>query len=195
MRFLLRLSNKGKYTPADQKKLTTRAYETVRSLGADIGNLRVSSSAVEFDLLLDSKESLNEALKALEREIGPILTMRELDVETTAHVGSEDAISLGLKLFNEERYWESHEALEIAWRRFSESEKEVLQGIILVAAALVHLQKNDPEVALSVLQRAYGKLAASQRKQFGVDIAALKQKIASMLSSGHPTFFTIETEG
>jgi hypothetical protein len=192
MRFLLRLSNKGKYTPADRKRLTTAAYEAVRGLGADIGNLRVSTSAVEFDLLLQSKELFDEALKVLENEIGPMLTMRELDVETTAHIGSEDAIRLGVKLFNEERYWESHEALEIAWRRFTGVEKEVLQGIILIAAALVHLQKNEPEVALSVLQRGYGKLSASQGMKFGVDIAAMKQKIASMLSSGRPGFFTIE---
>jgi hypothetical protein len=194
MRFLLRLSNKGNYRPEDRKRLSTAAYETVRGLGADIGNLRVSSSAVEFDLLLDSKESLDEAVKVLEKEIGPMLTMRELDVETTAHVGSEDAIRLGLRLFNEERYWESHEALEIAWRRFTGVEKEVLQGIILIAAALVHLQKNEPDVALSVLLRGYGKLAASQGKQFGVDMVGLKHKVAAMISSDHPSFFTIETQ-
>ena len=195
MRFLIRLSNKGKYTPADRKRLTTAAYEAVRGLGADVGNLRVSSSAVEFDLLLDSKESMDNAVKVLEKEIGAALTVRELDIESTAQVGSEDAIRLGLKLFNDERYWESHEALEIAWRRFTGPEKEVLQGIILTAAALVHLQKNEPDVALSVLQRGYAKLAVSQGTHFGVDISALKREIDSMLSSGHPIFFKIVAWG
>lgn len=194
MRFLIRLSNNGKYTPVDRKRLTTTSYEAVRGLGADIGNLRVSSSAVEFDLLLDSKESLDKAVKVLAKEMGSTLTIRELDTESTAQVGSDEAIRLGLKLFNEERYWESHEALEIAWRRFTGPEKEVLQGIILIAAALVHLQKAEPDVALSVLQRGYRKLAVSEGTHFGVDISALKREITSMLSSGHSVFFKIEAE-
>ncbi len=193
MRFLIRLSNGGKYGPADRKKLTTSAYEAVREFGGDIGNLRVSSTAVEFDLLLDSKESLDGAIKALEHRVGSVLTIRELDVETTGHVPSEDAIKLGLSLFNEERHWESHEALEIAWRRFTGPEKDVLQGIILIAAALVHLQKDEHDVALSVLRRGYEKLAAGQGTHFGVDISGLKRTLASMLSPGHPVFFKIET--
>jgi len=192
MRFLIRLSNKDRHTPQDRKKLSTAAYEAVRGLGADVGNLRVSSSAVELDILLDSKDSMDDAVKALEKQIGPTLTIRELDTETTAQVGSEEAIRLGLKLFNEERYWESHEALEIAWRRFTGPEKEVLQGIILIAAALVHLQKNEPDVALSVLQRGEEKLAANQGTHFGVNVPALRRKVAAVLSSGQPIFIKIE---
>jgi tetratricopeptide (TPR) repeat protein len=194
MRFLIRLSNKGKYIPADRKKLTTAAYEAVHSVGANVGNLRISSTAVELDLLLDSKASLEKALSALEKEIGPSLTIRELDIDTGSPVNNEEAIRLGLALFNEERYWESHEALEIAWRRLAGIEKDILQGIILIAAALVHLQKNEPEVARSILQRANAKLAEHNGVHFGVNIRKLEQQLASMISTGHPEFFKIENK-
>src|SRR5208337_4628596 len=173
MRFLVRLSNEREYVPADRHRLTSLAYEAVRPLGGDIGNLRISSSAVELDLLIDSKANSDRAVQALEDEIGSLVTIRELDVET-ALMENAEAVKLGLALFNEERYWESHEALEAAWRRSSGSEKEILQGIILLAAALVHLQKDEHDITLSVMKRGYEKLAEHRGEHFRVDISALK---------------------
>jgi hypothetical protein len=191
MRFLVRLSNGRKYVPADRHRLTSLAYEAVRALGGDIGNLRISSSAVELDLLIDSKANLDKAVQALGDKIGSLLTIRELDVETVIMENAE-AIKLGLALFDEERYWESHEALEAAWRRSSGSEKEVLQGFILLAAALVHLQKNEQDITLSVMKRAYEKLEKYRSEHFGIDLSALNEKVMAIILSGQPAFFKIE---
>ena len=192
MRYLVRLQNEGKYRPLDQKRLTSLTYEAVRGLAGDIGNLRVSSSAVELDLLLDSNTNLEKAVQTLEGKIGPLITMKQLDIENPP-VENEEAVKLGLALFNEERFWESHEALEFAWRRLEGPEKEILQGIILLAASLVHLQKNEEAVALSVMKRGYDKLAQHRGEHFGVDVAALKESVARMLSAGKPVFFKIDT--
>ena len=35
-------------------------------------------------------------------------------------------------LFNDERYWEAHENLEYVWKNATGTEKEILNGIILV---------------------------------------------------------------
>ena len=191
MRFLVRLSNERKYVPADRYGLTSLAYDAVQSLGGDIGNLRISTSAVEFDLLIDSKTNLDKAVQALRGKFGSLLTLRELDVETSTMENAE-AVKLGLVLFNDERYWESHEALETAWRRSGGSEKEVLQGIILLAAALVHLQKSEQDITLSVMKRAYEKLEKYHDELFGIDISALKEKIMAMILSGQPAYFKIE---
>jgi hypothetical protein len=191
MRFLIRLSNGQNYSPVDRGRLTTIAYDAVRVLGGDIGNLRISSSAIELDLLIPSRTNLDRAVKALESKIGSVLLVRQLDVEALRMENAE-AVKLGLALFNEERYWESHEALEAAWRQVGGPEKEILQGIILIAAAFVHLQKNERDVALSVIKRAYDKLAQHQGVRFGVNISALKEGIHGMLVSGQPAFFKIE---
>jgi hypothetical protein len=193
MRFLVRLSNPRKYAPADSRRLTSLAYEAVRRFGGDIGNLRVSNSAVELDLILDSKTNLDKAIMSLEGSIGPSLTLKQLDVASPP-VGNKEAIKLGLDLFNEERYWESHESLELVWRRSTGSEKEILQGIILLAVALVHLQKNEFDVTLSVMERAYGKLAAYDGEYFGISISILKEQVAGMLSSRQPEFLKIEAK-
>jgi hypothetical protein len=191
MRFLVRLSNERKYVPADRHRSTSLAYEAVRSLGGDIGNLRISRSAVELDLLIESKANLDRAVQALQDTIGSLVTIRELDVET-ALMENTEAVKLGLALFNEERYWESHEALEAAWRKSSGSEKEILQGIILIAAALVHLQESEQDITLSVMKRAYEKLEKYDNEHFGINLSPLKEKVMGMISSGQPAFFKIE---
>ena len=192
-RFLVRLANESKASPAEKRQLTKISYEAVHPFGADVGNLRVSAKAVELDLLLDTEKFLQESLKTLEGKIGPILTLRQLDIRTPP-IEKAEAVRSGLDLFNEERYWESHEALESAWRGTTGEEKEILQGLILIAAALVHWQKNEKDVALSVMKRALDKLAAHSGDYFGIDIAALKSKVNELLAAGQPEFFRIESK-
>ncbi len=193
MRFLVRLANRKGVTPAARKKLSKAAYDAVRGFGADVGNLRVSSSAIEFDLLLDSEDELRNSLKVLEEKMGSLLTLRKLDVQTPP-ISNEEAIALGFDLFNEERYWESHEALESAWRKAEGTEKEVLQGLILLAAALVHWQKNEKQVTLNVMKRAHDKLTSHRMEYFGVDIDSLNSKLEEMLSSGTPEFLKLASQ-
>jgi hypothetical protein len=190
MRFLIRLSNGTKYTPKDARELTLQAYGAVKEFGGDVGNLRVSSSAVELDLLLESKANLQAATQALENKLGPLLTLRELDIPGPQMEAGE-AIREGIQLFNEERFWESHEALESAWLRASGTDKEILQGVILLAAALVHLQKNEIEVTLSVMGRAQSKLASYHSEHFGINIDDLRDSVSGMISGEHPDFLRI----
>jgi len=190
MRFLVRLANRHGTSPADRKRLSKAAYEAVRRFGADVGNLRVSSSAIEFDLLLESEKKLQESLKLLEGQMGALLTLRKLDVPSPP-IPDQEAIRLGLDLFNEERYWESHEALESAWRETEGDEKEILQGLILLAAALVHWQKNEKQVTLSVMKRAFEKLVPHPEEHFGIDMAALTDTLSRMLDSGEPEFLKL----
>jgi hypothetical protein len=193
MRFLVRLANESKHTPKDVRALSSLSYQAVKEFHGDVGNVRVSSAAVELDLLLESKDNLEAATSALERTLGHLLTVRELDIPV-AEMGTGEAIRQGIELFNEERYWESHEALELAWRRESGREKEILQGIILLAAALVHLQKNEVDVALSVMKRTHDKLIDSVRECFGMDIGSLRDQVSSMLAVGRPDLLKLEVK-
>ena len=191
MRFLVRVVNRGGASAAERKQLVKSAYEAVRSFGADVGNLRVSTVAVEFDLLLDSEDKLGDSLKGIEGKIGPLLTLRKLDVGSPP-IEKTEAIRLGLGLFDEERYWESHEAFESAWKQAEGDEKEILQALILIAASLVHLQKNEKQVTLSVMKRARDKLARYQTEYSGIDLVALTNELDGILSADNTRFFKLK---
>ena len=191
MRYLIRLKNDIGAVPGDRRSLSRLAYDSVKGLGEDIGNLRISASAVELDLLLNSSENLKPAIKILESKIGPSLTIRQLDTDMPK-MEKGAALRMGIDLFNQERYWESHEALESVWLTAIGREKELLQGLILAAAALVHLQKGEDDVALSILSRASEKFRNDNGSYSGIDISKLEKIISSMLSSYKPAVFKIE---
>ena len=191
MRYLIRLKNDIGAVPGDRRSLSRLAYDSVKGLGEDIGNLRISASAVELDLLLNSSENLKPAIKILESKIGPSLTIRQLDTDMPK-MEKGAALRMGIDLFNQERYWESHEALESVWLTAIGREKELLQGLILAAAALVHLQKGEDDVALSILSRAHEKFRNDNGSYSGIDISKLEKIISSMLSSYKPAVFKIE---
>lgn len=190
MRFLLRLDNSGRYSPKDCGGLSKKAFEVVSSFEADIGNLRVSSCAVEFDLLLTNENNLQGAIGALESSIGRLLTLRKLGVRTPA-LGKAEVMKLGLDLFNEERYWESHEALEEVWRTATGVEKEILHAFILLAASLVHLQKNEPDLAVSIMKRARAVLVGSHGRYAGIELDELAATLSRMVDENSPKFFKI----
>ena len=117
----------------------------------------MSSYAVEFDLLINSKEAMEQAVSLLVRNLGDLLTVRELDRPSLQN--SEESIRAGISMFNMGRYWENHESFEAVWLSASGRDREVLQGIILLAVALVYLQKDEAKVALSIMRRADAKAA------------------------------------
>jgi hypothetical protein len=189
MRFLVRLKNTHGFTPRDAKALTKNAYDRIRILNADVGNLRVSPTAIEFDILTPSKEVFERCLTKLVEGLGQILTVRELDISAQASA-SALAVKDGITLFNEERYWESHESLEVAWKTATGVEREILQGIILLAASLVHLQKDESDIALSIMNRANAKLP-QQGVSYGIDLTELKQRLSKLLSENRPAFLKL----
>jgi hypothetical protein len=54
----------------------------------------------------------------------------------------------------------------------------------LVAAALVHYQKNENDICLSILDRATKKLRATSEQYYhGIDVDRLKSIVAGILAS------------
>ena len=70
----------------------------------------------------------------------------------------------GLELFNAGCFFECHEAWETVWRVSESREKIFIQGLIQVAAALVHIQRGNPRGALALYRKARDKLASPPPK-------------------------------
>ncbi|HXG07873.1 MAG TPA: DUF309 domain-containing protein, partial [Nitrososphaera sp.] len=70
-------------------------------------------------------------------------------------------------------------------------EKRILNGIILVAAAFVHDEKDEPEVCLSILQRARKKLEGTGGKYHDIDVDMIADRISRIIDSGKIERFMI----
>lgn len=72
------------------------------------------------------------------------------------------------ELFNNEEFWESHEALEEIWR---ETDNDLfLRGMIVFAAAFVHVQKNNPSGCRKVLDKCILWLEPFAPRRWDLDV-------------------------
>ena len=187
-RYVVRLSQNG-YTPADQSVLLQKIKDLVRPLSGVAMNLRVSDFAIEFDLFCAPEADLNPFLTAL-APVGGALSRRRLDIETPPPP-PDQVIAEARELFNEQRFWEFHEVLEGLWKKTSGEEKQLLQGLILAAAAFVHVQKNEPGVVFQMLRDAVARLEHQPADYQGIDLAQLLSALQKIILTKNVHFPTI----
>ena len=79
----------------------------------------------------------------------------------------------GVALFNGVRYWHAHEAWETLWRAAPDEERDFYQGLIQVAAGLLHLQRRNLRGARNKLAEGLDRLRPYQPAHRGVFVNEL----------------------
>ncbi len=187
-RYLVRLANEKGFTPEQTRSAAQRIREVLGSKDS-IGHLRISSLAIEFDLFAKDDIELNLRKRTLEEKVASLLTLKALDLPPVPR-GKIEVLREGIGLFNEERFWECHEVLEQVWHPATGIERNIIQGLILTAAGLVHHQKGEDEVCLSMLKKAHDKLG-TQNSYESIDLQGVRTEIRSILNAGSPKPFEI----
>ncbi len=182
---MLHLKNDN-YFPKDASELLHKSREFSSGMNVTIRDTRVSKKFLEFDVSIN-KENLDELLDKMK----PLGDLEHAKHVVEEEIPKEDAIKTGISYFNEERFWECHEVFEGVWKKCYEGEKDLVQGIILVAAALVHYQKNENKICISILNRASNKLANATGIYHNIDVDSLRNKVNEIITSGKISTFLI----
>ena len=82
-----------------------------------------------------------------------------------------DPLRQFLELYGASRFWDSHEALEAAWR---ESGSDFYQGLILYASAWVHWERRNAHGVRAQLNKTLARLDAYPAAYLGLDVAELR---------------------
>ncbi|HLY60069.1 MAG TPA: DUF309 domain-containing protein [Terriglobia bacterium] len=99
-------------------------------------------------------------------------------------------VAEGIHLFNSQKFFEAHEALEEVWLKTEGKEKILLHGLIQVAAAFHHHSKSNSAGFRSLLEKGLSKLNQFGEVAHGVNLASLRQQIEPWrehLSVAHPS--------
>jgi predicted metal-dependent hydrolase len=88
-------------------------------------------------------------------------------------VEAERLFRHGAALFNGARYWHAHEAWETLWRAAEDRERPFYQGLIQVAAGLVHLQRRNMRGAQIKLAEGVEKLRPYEPVHHGIFVNEL----------------------
>jgi len=83
----------------------------------------------------------------------------------------------GIREFNSGAYFACHETLEDIWIGEERPVRRLYQGILQVAAALLHLERGNYRGAVTLLDRGAGNLKPFTPLCQQVDVAGLLQKV------------------
>lgn len=82
-----------------------------------------------------------------------------------------------LELYGAGRFWDSHEALEEAWRSTG---SDFYQGLILYASAWVHWERGNAHGVQAQLRKASERLAAYPAAYLGLNVSALRDHCSAV---------------
>ena len=184
-RYLLHFKNE-KYLPQDCRELAYKARDLASDMNASVRLARVATKFIEFDVAAE-KEDLDPLIEMLS-PIGEIDNVRHVVEE---HIDKDQGIIDGIFYFNNERFWECHEAFEGVWNQCYGREKELVQGIILVAVAFAHEQENEESIGIGMLSRALKKLGTSPSMYQSIDVDKIRKNAIDMQQAKKLTRFEI----
>ena len=178
-RYMVYLDN-PQFEPADADLILKKSRELTNSLDIIIRDCRIASDFIELDLSIEKKENIDKVFTLLKK----ISSIKEIIEVKERHLSKEESIDRAVDLFNDEKYWWSHEALEMVWKEASGHEKQLLNGLILICAALVHFQKNENNICFSILERSMIKfLNVKDSNYYGINIDKIKILIRQILEN------------
>ena len=94
----------------------------------------------------------------------------------------------GVALFNGARYWHAHEAWETLWRAAEDKDRDFYQGLIQIAAGLLHLQRRNTRGARNKLSEGLVKLRRYQPAHRGIfvnELIGAANRILGQLAAGY----------
>ncbi|HYM52624.1 MAG TPA: DUF309 domain-containing protein [Candidatus Dormibacteraeota bacterium] len=100
---------------------------------------------------------------------------------------ADELFRRGVALFNGVRYWHAHEAWEDLWRAAPEDERDFYQGLIQLAAGLLHLERRNPRGARNLLSSGIARLRKYQPTHRGIfvnELVGRGERILEDLESG-----------
>ena len=85
----------------------------------------------------------------------------------------QESLRQGIEEFNSERFFEAHEAWEHVWLASAGAEKRHLQGIIQIAAAFHHYQRDNWKGTCSLLKAGLERLGDAPVSHGGIPLEPL----------------------
>ena len=99
--------------------------------------------------------------------------MLEADPEEMALM-ADPRFADAVALFNAEQWYACHDGFEELWHETQGPSRRVLQGILQIAVAHLHLERGNLRGATVLLGEGLGRLRSSGPSQFGLDLEALR---------------------
>ena len=102
--------------------------------------------------------------------------MREVEIKSF-----EDNFFNALNLFNNQKWYEAHDAFEEIWNTLDGDKRQVIQGILQVSVSQFHLSRGNINGATILLGEGLGRIKNRTNINLGVDLKSFCKSLEEIL--------------
>ena len=102
--------------------------------------------------------------------------MSEADIKNL-----EDNFLNALNLFNNQKWYEAHDAYEEIWNTLDGDERQIIQGILQVSVSQFHVSKGNLNGATILLGEGLGRIKNRTNINLGIDLEAFCKCLEELL--------------
>ena len=102
--------------------------------------------------------------------------MREVEIKSF-----EDNFFNALNLFNNQKWYEAHDAFEEIWNTLDGDERQIIQGILQVSVSQFHLSKGNLNGATILLGEGLGRIKNRTNIKLGIDLESFCKSLEELL--------------
>ena len=97
----------------------------------------------------------------------------------------QDSLYFAVNLFNENKWYEAHDAFEDIWNTLNGDERQVIQGILQVSVSQFHLSKGNINGATILLGEGLGRIRKRTYVNLGIDLESFCKNLENILRRLH----------
>lgn len=97
----------------------------------------------------------------------------------------KESLQEAIDLFNNQKWYEAHDAFEDIWNDLVGDERQIIQGILQVSVSQFHLNKGNLNGAMILLGEGLGRIRNRVSEDLEIDLKLLCSSLESLLNKLH----------
>ena len=93
----------------------------------------------------------------------------------------QESLYFALNLFNDQKWYEAHDAFEDIWNTVDGDQRQVIQGILQVSVSQFHLSKGNLNGATILLGEGLGRIKTRTNINLGIDLESFCKCLEDLL--------------
>ena len=96
-----------------------------------------------------------------------------------------NSLDKALDLFNNQKWYEAHDAFEDIWNDLVGDERQIVQGILQVSVSQYHLNKGNLNGAMILIGEGLGRIRNKVSEDLEIDLILLCNNLETLLNKLH----------
>ena len=97
----------------------------------------------------------------------------------------KESLDEAINLFNNQKWYEAHDAFEDIWNDLIGDERQIVQGILQISVSQFHLNKGNLNGAMILIGEGLGRIRNRVSEDLEIDLILFCRSLESLLNKLH----------